>query len=537
MARAPRRLSASAGAADRLELAPPEIPSGDRASAIMRVAYSHLLDDDLLTARALAYQAVELPGAPLTVVEYARGFIDWIDARVAEPDPVVADPYLTVDLRGPRSDETLDPLTELINRQGIRRLAAETLGRNVRCAAIVIDVDRFGRINESYGHQVGDDLLSEIARRIGGAVRSRDVVARWGGDEFVVLMSGVRDQGTTLAVAAAIRDALAEPWTAPDGNQVVVTATMGAAISSPVGTDPDDLLRRADASVERGKNAGKDRVEVWGGGAEDEARQRLEVESMIRAALDNGWFRLYFQPVHSNAPGQPLAAEALLRLVHPELGVLAPGAFLGVAEETGLTKAIGDWVLDESCRIASRWTSSGQPFRFAINVSPRQLDQDLPAAVAEACRRHGIPVDTLTLELTEHALLEADDAQVQVLEAVRAGGVHIALDDFGTAYSSFSHLRRFPVDVVKIDQSFVAGIGSSEKDTAIVRAVVDLSQSFGFRVIAEGVETASQLDQQRRLGCHGAQGFLIGRPRAADQFGELLVTLPMFAQMLTPTLF
>lgn len=575
---------------ETVELLPAAAPTADAAdptAALLRIAHAHVTDGDLLTARALAFQALEMPGAPAEALAYARGLVSWIDPQVPPvasmvPDPFpgpipgpladpVADPSAeasgplpvgslpvgslpAVDLRAPdpggialgalpidvrsgvpRAER--DDLTDLANRPAIRRLTAETLSRGVQCAVLVVDLDRFGRVNESYGHATGDELLSEVARRITGAVRSRDVVARWGGDEFVVLMNGVSDRTSAVVVAESVRDALARPWPGPDGTALVVSASIGVAISVTTSADADDLLRQADAATERAKGSGKDRIEVWGGRAEDDARHRLEVESMIRSALEHRWFRLFFQPVHANAPGQPLAAEALLRLDHPELGLLAPGAFLAVAEETGLTRAIGEWVLEESCRIASRWIGFGRPFHFAINVSPRQLDADLPAAVADALVRHRISADMLTLELTEHALLEADDEQVAVLEAVRAQGVHIALDDFGTAYSSFSHLRRFPVDVVKIDRSFVAGIGTSEKDTAIIQAVVDLSHSFGFRVIAEGVETAAQLDQQRRLGCHGAQGYLIGRPRDADQFGELLITLPMFSQMLDPTLF
>lgn len=408
---------------ETVELLPtpdPRSSGPEPATALLRVAHAHVTEGDLLTARALAFQALEMPGAPSEAVEYARGLVEWIDPQVppvgafgavdsaadealwtpapatgqrpssAPVDlrtPLVAE--VPVDLRVDAPPVERDDLTELVNRSAIRRLTAETLARGVPCAVLVVDLDRFGRVNESYGHQVGDSLLADVAKRLTAAVRPRDVVARWGGDEFVVLMKGVSDRVNAVVVAESVRDALALPWPGPDGTALVVSASIGVALSTTTSTDADDLLRQADAATERAKLSGKDRIEVWGGRAEDDARRALEVESMIRGALEHGWFRLFFQPVHANAPGQPLAAEALLRLDHPEFGLLAPGAFLAVAEETGLTRAIGDWVLEESCRIASRWTGFGRPFHFAINVSPRQLDADLPGAVADvAPTRH-----------------------------------------------------------------------------------------------------------------------------------------------------
>lgn len=440
-----------------------------------------------------------------------------------------------IDLREVKDQSDIDPLTRLANRQALRRLMAQLSFRGDRCAVLAIDVDRFGRLNETLGHDVGDGLLVELARRLVRSVRSRDTVARWGGDEFMVVLPGIRELGAATSMADAIRVALAEPVVLPDGATVRCSISVGVAVAGSGLVDPDELLRQVDTALERAKERGKDRVEVFGDELGVDARRRFETEHLLRQALDEGWFELYFQPVHPNDEGYPIAAEALLRLRHPDGTLLLPGAFLDVAEETGLARPIGRWVVEEACRIASRWAGRLAPFRLAINVSAAQLGPEFPSLISGSLERHGLDPALLVVELTEHTLLEADDEQVEALVAVRRAGVRIALDDFGTAYSSLNHLRRFPVDVVKIDKSFVAGFCRSDQDHAIVKAVVDLSRTFQFRVIAEGVETAEQFDQQLRLGCHGAQGYLIGHPKSADAFERLLASRPIVDAILGRT--
>jgi diguanylate cyclase (GGDEF)-like protein len=432
-----------------------------------------------------------------------------------------------IDLRELNDQSELDALTGLVNRDGLTSAMALLTTRREGCAVLAIDLDRFGRLNETLGHQAGDELLVEQARRLLRVARPRDTVARWGSDEFVVVMPGVADLQSATSIAEGVRQALALPFLTTGGGEIVPSITVGVSAASGGMQYPEALLREADLALERAKALGKGRIELFGAELEATARQRFATERLIRSALDDNLFELYFQPVHSNELEYPLAAEALLRLHHPDGRVLAPGAFLDVAEETGLTREIGDWVLDEACRIAAGWCLGGRPFHLAVNVAAAQLDAGFPGRVAAALDRHGVDPSVLILELTEHTLLEADDEQVNALVDIRATGVRVALDDFGTSYSSLSHLRRFPIDVVKIDQSFVAGLRRSEQDSAIVRAVVGLSETFQFRVIAEGVETVEQLDEQRVLGCHGAQGFLIGRPKPAAVFGELLAMLPI----------
>jgi diguanylate cyclase (GGDEF)-like protein len=488
-------------------------------------------DAAVIVLRAAAVEAADRPAdrdaqATVRVLRDLTGALEQvIETRDRQLQQV------RMDLRELNDRAHLDGLTGLVNRDGLTSAMHHLATRRERCAVLAIDLDRFGRLNETLGHQAGDELLVEQARRLMRIARPRDTVARWGSDEFVVVMPGVEDLTSATSIAQGVREALALPFHTTGGGEVVPSITVGVAAASGAMSDPEGLLREADLALERAKALGKGRIELFDAELEDTARQRFATEALIRSALDDHLFELYFQPVHSNSAGYPLAAEALLRLHHPDGRVLAPGAFLDVAEETGLTREIGDWVLDESCRIAAGWAVGGRPFHLAVNVAAAQLDAGFPARVADALARHGVAPTVLVLELTEHTLLEADDEQVNALVELRSTGVRVALDDFGTSYSSLSHLRRFPIDVVKIDQSFVAGLRQSEQDGAIVRAVVGLSETFQFRVIAEGVETVEQLDEQRVLGCHGAQGFLIGEPKPAAVFGELLAMLPIVTGM------
>ena len=429
------------------------------------------------------------------------------------------------------SDRTIhDPLTGLANRSRLTELLGDLVGLSVPTSIVVVGLDRFVRVNESLGHAIGDDLLVEVASRLRRVVRPQDTVARWGGDEFVVVMPALAAPGTVGAMAEAILASVAEIWRVND-EVVMPAASIGIAIAPDGIEDAANLLREADTALERAKSLGRNRIEWFGAELAGAARQRFDIERLIRDALDHGWFELYFQPIHPNDDGSPLAAEALLRLNHPDGRVFAPGVFLEVAEDTGLSYPLGVWVIDEACRIAGGWMTAGVPFRFSVNVSASQLDGRLPRIVSDALTLNGVPATAMTLEVTEHLLLEADEVQVAALEAIRESGVRLALDDFGTAYSSLNHLRRFPVDVVKIDRSFIAGICHDPADMAIVAAVVQLSRTFGFAVVAEGVETAEQLDQQRRLGCHAAQGYLIGRPRPAAEFGRMLTSRPLMEML------
>ncbi len=467
--------------------------------------------------------------------------IDLRDRRVRTLEQLIDDrtrelEQALLDLRDMSQRSRYDGLTGLVNRHCVADVLAERMAVHATVAVLTIGIDRFVRINESLGHTMGDALLVEMARRLEHVLDPADVVARWGGDEFVVLLCGVRDDGAAVLVAEVIRQRLCVPWDAQDETLIVPSVTIGVAVSGDLSIEPEALLRQADLALDQAKARGKGRVEVFGDSLGQASRRRFDAEMLVRSALENDWFELYYQPVYSNVTGRPTAAEALLRIAHPELGLLPPAVFLDVVHETDLAAPVGQWVIETACRALAKWQQLGRWFRLSVNVSAGQLDTRLPSLVARAIESAGAMADGLVIELTEDALLEADDSQVAAMTEIRESGVRIALDDFGTAYSSLTHLRRFPVDYVKIDRSFVAGICHDPQDEAIVRAVVDLSRSFGFRVVAEGIETAEQLDRQRLLGCHAAQGYLIGRPMAESAFTELLAGLPMVDQMMSDQL-
>ena len=443
------------------------------------------------------------------------------------PGPTVTPPEPeVVDLRD-SSRAASEELTGLPGRASIRAELASFLGRGVGCSVLAVDLDHLGRVNESLGHRVGDGLITEIADRLRSLARPQDMVGHWGGDEFVVILPHIVEHAAAQSAAERVAERLGQLWIAPGGDRVVPSLSLGVTTSTPGGPDADVLLGRADIARLRAKRLGGARIEWFGDVLSEAARHRYDTEQLVRDGLSDARFEMWFQPVHSNHSSYPIAAEALLRLRMPDGSVLAPGAFLEVAEDTGLSRPLGRWVIDETCRIGGRWARQGVPFRLAVNVSATQVDSSFPSLLADALRRNELDPSMLVVELTEHAILAADEEQVGALDEVRATGVRLALDDFGTAYSSLNHLRQFEVDVVKIDRSFVAGLGEDPRDAAIVQAVVDLSRTFGFRVIAEGVETTEQLDLQRQLGCHGAQGYLLGRPRPAEAFERLLGSQPL----------
>ena len=429
-----------------------------------------------------------------------------------------------------------DPLTGLANRALLLDQLARILTRRDRPAGTVallfLDLDRFKVVNDSLGHTAGDQLLYAIADRLLAALRPTDIVARLGGDEFVVLIEGLEDPHEPVLLARRIHAALKEPVVV-DGNEVFTTVSIGIAITTSEDDTAGGLLRDADAAMYLAKARGRDRFEIFDEELRTQATERLRTETYLRRALDMGEIEVYYQPELSLDSGMMVGAEALARWHHPVDGLLEAGAFIELAEDSGLILDLGAWVLDEACRQAGEWHRQRPDFKLMIrvNLSARQIAQpDLVNLVVEALAKGGIESSSLCLEITETALMADPAAGLKVLQDLRSLGVELAIDDFGTGYSSLSYLKRFPVDVLKIDRSFVDGLGDDPEDTAIVTAIISLGRALGLRVVAEGVETERQLAELRRLGCDRAQGFMFARPGPAGQLWDVRTPYPMVGE-------
>jgi diguanylate cyclase (GGDEF)-like protein len=417
-----------------------------------------------------------------------------------------------------------DALTGVPNRTLVLERLAEALERarhhGSRVTVFFADLDRFKVVNDSLGHTAGDRLLVRVSERLLVAMREGDTVGRLAGDEFVVICEGLSDEDTA-AIAQRIARAIAEPmWL--NGRETVITASIGIA-QSECSTQAEDMLRDSDVAMYRAKERGRSQAVQFDSAMRLHMLDRLEMERALRGAIAKGELRLHYQPIFRLDELRMGAAEALVRWQHPERGMVSPADFIPLAEESGLILPLGRWVLNEACRQVAAWRASGHPnLRIAVNLSGRQFaDPDLVHAVAEALSQAGLPADALWLEITESVLMEEVEATAETLRGLKSLGLHLSVDDFGTGYSSLSYLKRFPVDTLKIDRSFVDGLGTDAEDSAIVAAVVSLARALNLSVVAEGVERVEQVHELRRLGCDSAQGFLLGRPVPADAFAEL----------------
>jgi diguanylate cyclase (GGDEF)-like protein len=403
----------------------------------------------------------------------------------------------------------IDPLTRLADRaRFLERLRAVL--ENGGCAAVCfLDLDGFKLINDGWGHAAGDRLLVEVAERLRAATRPYDIVARLGGDEFTVLCDGVADERAVLAVAARLQAALDEPFEVA-AHRRHVRASIGCRLVHPFDRlQAEEFLRDADVAMYEAKAKGKNRVELYS--AETRARivRRLDIEQELRAALEAGDVAVHYQPQVDLTTGRVSGVEALARWTHPRLGPVSPAEFVAVAEESGLICPLGAFVLGETCRQVARWHAAGRPLTATVNVSVQELaDPGFAGAVADVLAREGVDPRSICLELTESTLMDAGDAPLEALAALESVGVYVAIDDFGTGYSSLAALRRLPVEVVKVDRSFVDGLGTDPEDSAIVASIMSLAHAMGLHVVAEGVETPLQASQLLALGCTVAQGFL-----------------------------
>ncbi|MCA1712241.1 MAG: EAL domain-containing protein [Actinobacteria bacterium] len=422
-----------------------------------------------------------------------------------------------------RARESLhDPLTGLPNRAMLRqRLVAALAGLPAGDAGVAlmwIDLDDFKSVNDTLGHETGDELLKVVAERLSAAMRPGDVVARFGGDEFVVLCERLPSTQSAVRLSQRLIRELRRPVVLP-GSEHVVGASIGV-VASPM-PDATAMLSAADAAMYRAKQSGRGTVVLFDENMAEADRERTELALQVHQAADRGELRLHYQPLIDLPSGEVTGVEALIRWQHPTRGLLPPGAFLSLAEENGAVLSIGAWVIDAAARALAAWqTADDRQLRgltMSVNLSAKQLaDESAVAAVSAALARHGVDPALLCLEVTESAVMSDVVGAIGALHSLRALGVRIAIDDFGTGYSSLSYLKQFPVHELKLDRSFTAGVGTDARDSSIVAAVVNLCRAVDLKLVAEGVETPRQRDLLLALGCDLAQGYLWSEPLPAD---------------------
>lgn len=422
---------------------------------------------------------------------------------------------------------THDALTDLPNRRVLEDRLAQTITHLERrpgeiLGVLFLDLDRFKFVNDSLGHAFGDELLQAVARVLQATVRSGDTVARQGGDEFILLLPDLRQPRDAMVAMEKIQKAFEQPLSI-QGRELYVAYSIGASLYPTDGRDVATLLKNADAAMYRAKKAGGG-IHFYTRALSEHAAERVQLESDLRRALERGEFELYYQPLVAFAGRRVIGAEALIRWNRPGAGLVLPGSFIPMAEETGLIGSIGEWVLQAACEQAARWRAAGlTPIRIAVNVAASQFHngriEDLVTAMAS---RGDLTTASLELEITERVVMSDAEDAIQRLARLRALGVSLSLDDFGTGYSSLAYLRRLPVDKIKIDQTFVRDLPSGRDAKTLVRAIIDLSHAFGFTVLAEGVETRQQAQFLARQGCEEFQGYYLAKPMPAARFAGFL---------------
>ena len=427
-----------------------------------------------------------------------------------------------------------DTLTNLPNRA----LLAENLKfvierakqhEDYQFAVLFLDLDRFKNVNDSLGHSIGDQLLMAMARRLENCIREVDMVARLGGDEFAILLDGIADASVATTMAGRIQEKLQVPFNL-SGHEVFTTTSIGIAMSSTGYDHPEDMLRDADTAMYRAKAQGKACYEVFDKGMHTRAVYLLQMENDLRRALDREDFRVHYQPIVSLENGQLAGFEALLRWQHPERGFISPADFISLAEDTGLIVPIGMWILKRACQQLAKWqwqSPANRQLFMSVNLSSKQLAQSaLVDQIRETLEETHVDPRHLKLEITESAVMENAETAAQLMRRLKALGVQLSIDDFGTGYSSLGYLHRFPVDILKVDRSFIGRIGEAAENIEIVRTIVSLAENMGMQVVAEGVETLSQLSQLRRLNCQYGQGYLFSRPVDAASIDAWIARRP-----------
>ena len=426
-----------------------------------------------------------------------------------------------------------DVLTGLPNRALFLNRLTHSVARRQRnkeslYAVLFLDIDRFKVVNDSLGHEVGDRLLVEVARRLESCIRPGDTVARLGGDEFTILLDEISGKEAAVKVANRIHEVLHTPFELED-QQITTSISIGIALSSTGTNRPEDLIRDADTAMYKAKQGGRARHEIFTRQMHEHAVTRLRLENDLRAAIENGQLHLFYQPIVDLRKGTIEGLEALARWQHPQRGLVSPSQFIPIAEETGLIDQLGWWVLEEATQQLSDWRRENEDLarlRINVNLSGRQFRQrDLSNGVVELLKRTGLPPSQLNLEITETVVMEVGGRSREILSRLRSEGVRVCIDDFGTGYSSLKYLHSFDIDVLKIDQSFVSSIARGHRP-AIIQSILDLSKSLDMTVTAEGVETQEQLDVLRELNCESAQGYFFSRPLPVEEILVLMLSRP-----------
>jgi diguanylate cyclase (GGDEF)-like protein len=388
---------------------------------------------------------------------------------------------------------------------------------------VFVDLDQFKYINDSLGHQAGDKLLKTVAQRLVACVRDTDMVARQGGDEFVIVLGNQRDEESITEVLQRILTSVSQPWLM-DERELNITCSLGVSRYPEDGDDVETLLKNADSAMYKAKEVGRNNFQFFASNMHAQVPNHLDMLVNLRHAIEYEEFQLYYQPKISLDTGRIIGAEALIRWDLADIGMVPPAHFIPFAEQSGLIVPIGEWVLRTACAQNRTWQNAGLPMiPVAVNLSPYQINQDLVAMVKQVLSDTGLDACSLELEITENVVMKDAEKIVAMLNALKALGLRISVDDFGTGYSSLSYLKRFPVDALKIDQSFVRDVVHDADSAAIVKAVISLAHILNLRVIAEGVETETQCDFLRENGCDEVQGYYFGRPMSVQDFGKVLM--------------
>jgi diguanylate cyclase (GGDEF)-like protein/PAS domain S-box-containing protein len=511
--------------------------------ALIGTQISELIhEDDQAATLTILEEVGETRGATPTPVQFRCRHRDgtWIDVETTFTnlieDPTVGGIVLNardvteqVALQGQLTHQAFhDPLTDLANRALFRDRVEHTLARRTSpehsIAVLFLDIDNFKTVNDSLGHSAGDRLLVELADRIRASSRAGDTAARLGGDEFAVLLEDPKD---AEAVANRISNALADPFLIDD-KEVFVTVSVGISVSELAHGGADELLRNADAAMYVAKSRGKGRSIVFHPAMHQRALQRLDLEAELRRAIERQEFRLHYQPLVRLSSGEITGFEALVRWAHPERGLIGPTEFISLAEDTGLIRPIGRWVLHEATSQASLWQAKYRAPRLSmsVNLSIQELSaKDLVKEIQRALAESGLDPTTLTFEMTEGVLMTETHDTVGKLEELKQLGARLAVDDFGTGFSSLSYLRGFPIDSIKIAKPFLDGIPDGEQETALVRGIVELGHNLELEVVAEGVERTDQWEALRAMGCDLVQGYLLARPQGTERMEQLVADI------------